>query len=97
MSLPFHVWAPFGREAWEAGRHAISSGGFVFVYTYEDRAYSDLKHYAGRYARAAVADFAEQHALIILTPAEKAHLTAMYIHAFVNGAFDQLLSGMPSL
>jgi hypothetical protein len=97
MSLSFNIWAPLGRAAWDAGQDAISSGDFVFVYTYEDHAYADLKRYAAQEARRAVQAFAQQHAELKLTPAKQVRLVTLYIHAFIEGAFDQIFSEMPSV
>ena len=93
--LPLHIWAPLGTEAWQAGRRAIQRGAFVFEHTPEDRAYADLKRYARQQAKSAVAEFEQQGRLPQLTPADRTRLTLMYVHAFVNGAFDQILAEMP--
>ncbi|GCF08717.1 hypothetical protein [Dictyobacter arantiisoli] len=89
MMLPLSIWAPFGKEAWDTGRKAIESGAFVFVHTPEDRAFIDLKLYGSKQARRALVRLCNAHPL---TPAHQVQLTHMYIHAFVNGALDQILS-----
>lgn len=95
MRLPLHIWAPVGKEAWRAGQRSIKSGEFVFEYTPDDNAYADLRKYAMQQAKQAIARLDQHESGIAFTPAEKVQLTLMYTHAFVNGAFDQILSEMP--
>jgi len=93
MMLPLSIWAPIGKEAWWAGRHAIETGEFAFVYTPDGQAFSELKLYASKFAAGALARLQAEQAL---TPANQTHIMMMYIHAFVNGALDQILSEQPT-
>jgi hypothetical protein len=93
MRLAFSIWAPIGKEAWEAGRSAIKSGEFIFTYTPDGHVFSDLKAYASPLAASAVQRLQTEH---VLTPALQAQLMLMYVHAFVNGALDQFLAEQPS-
>jgi hypothetical protein len=92
MSLPLHVWSALGREAWDAGQLSIRTGSFVLVQDADDMAYVHLKQYAASYAKPAIVRL---HSTFPLTPAQRVRLTGLYVHAFVNGAFDEILSAQP--
>lgn len=86
--LPLQVWATLGKSAWRSGRIAIQLQEFIFVQTAEDIAYAELKRYAIEQAHKSL-DLLENR--YSLTPTQYAHLIRMYVHAYVNGALDELI------
>lgn len=77
-----------GAAAWKAGHQAIQRGTFVFQTSAEDMAYADLKRFAVEEARRYVAT---RYPNAPFTPYERTRLLATFVHAFVNGAFDEVM------
>ncbi len=75
-----------GAFAWKAGHEAIRTGTFRFRQTYEDRAYIELRYFAAQQARRYID---EKKSQFELAPQEWLQVFRTFVHAFVNGAFDE--------
>ena len=75
-----------GAKAWKDGHSSIASSAFVFVQNAEDMAYTDLKIYAAQQAERYLQPITSA---LQLTPSQSLRLFLIYVHAFVNGAFDE--------
>ena len=76
-----------GPEAWAAGRLAIAEGAFTLHQTAEDTAYGDLRRFAHTEAHSYIATLRHADAYL---PVDESRLVAVYIHAFIIGALDEL-------
>ena len=77
-----------GAHAWKAGHTAIREGAFRFHQTAEDEAFNDLKRYA---AERATTYLTSLGARFTIAPDLRSTLFAVYVRAFCNGAFDEVM------
>ncbi len=85
--LPFILGSQAGAAGWKDGRADVQTGALVVAQTQYDHPEEELIALASEPARRYMQREVERHHL---TPRLGVNLFAVYMHAYLNGALDEL-------